>query len=257
MPSRAITLSLNADQTKKSVYLLPEGTKDARSALIAEGQKKFRKKGLSVVYLPGGEILDEGSALPATISIVYLSKGEDFLGKPVSAPGSSREPGTVSVAADESFIDEKAISQLKAVAALEGVLTACGMPDLHPGDRFPVGCAIIAEGIYPVLIGSDVGCGIALYELNATGRLADHPDRLAKRLKGLDAPWDGSASEWLSQYGLDHLFPEFDSSLGTIGLGNHFAEICRVEKIVDEEEAQRLGIRVDAVYLMGTPTSSR
>jgi len=39
------------------------------------------------------------------------------------------------------------------------------MPDLHKGDLFPIGRAIVAEGIYPPPIGSDIGCGIALFPL--------------------------------------------------------------------------------------------
>ena len=46
-----------------------------------------------------------------------------------------------------------------------GLSSAIGWPDLHKGDRFPIGCAIVAEGIYPALIGSDIGRGIALYPL--------------------------------------------------------------------------------------------
>ncbi len=55
-------------------------------------------------------------------------------------------PQKVRLFAQESYIDEKAIAQMQAVAGLEGVLGVCGMPDLHPGDRFPIGCTMIAEG---------------------------------------------------------------------------------------------------------------
>jgi hypothetical protein len=37
-----------------------------------------------------------------------------------------------------------------------------GIPDLHKGDHFPIDCENVAEGIYYALIGSDIGCGIAL-----------------------------------------------------------------------------------------------
>jgi hypothetical protein len=49
--------------------------------------------------------------------------------------------------------------------------SAIGMPDLHKGNRFPIGCAIVAEGIYPALIGSDIGCGITLYPLGVMERV--------------------------------------------------------------------------------------
>jgi release factor H-coupled RctB family protein len=70
------------------------------------------------------------------------------------------------------------------------------MPDLHKGDRFPIGCAIAAEGIYPALIGSDIGCGIALYPL---GGMPSHltPEKLASRLvgRGLDGEWKPQENE--------------------------------------------------------------
>ena len=62
-----------------------------------------------------------------------------------------------------------------------------GMPK---GDRFPIGYAIVAEGIYPALIGSDVGCGIALYLLE---RKPSHL-KLASRLyhRNLARSWYSS-----------------------------------------------------------------
>jgi tRNA-splicing ligase RtcB len=129
--------------------------------------------------------------------------------------------------------------------------SAIGMPDLHKGDRFPIGCAIVAEGIYPALIGSDIGCGIALYPL---GRIPSHltPEKLASRLynRNLDGPWDGSPRDWLARYGVTRL-TEFDESLGTVGAGNHFAEICKVDRIVDSEACGSIGLREGEIYLLG------
>jgi len=72
------------------------------------------------------------------------------------------------------------------------------MPDLHKGDRFPIGGAIVAEDKYPALIGSDIGCGIALYPI---GRIPPHltPKRLASKLynRHLDGSWDDSPRDWL------------------------------------------------------------
>jgi len=129
--------------------------------------------------------------------------------------------------------------------------SAIGMPDLHKGDRFPIGCAIVAEGIYPALIGSDIGCGIALYPL---GRIPPHltPEKLASRLynRNLDGQWDGSPRDWLARYGVTQ-YTEFDESLGTVGAGNHFAEVCKVERIVDSEACESIGLREGEMYLMG------
>lgn len=39
----------------------------------------------------------------------------------------------------KSYLDDKAIEQLKAVGRLPGVALAVGLPDLHPGSRYPIG----------------------------------------------------------------------------------------------------------------------
>jgi release factor H-coupled RctB family protein len=123
------------------------------------------------------------------------------------------------------------------------------MPDLHKGDRFPIGCAIVASGIYPALIGSDIGCGISLYPL---GKQPSHltPEKLASRLKGLDEPWEGNVKEWLALYGITQE-TEFDAeSLGTVGGGNHFAEVVTVEQMVDVEACESMGVVTGNLYLL-------
>jgi release factor H-coupled RctB family protein len=69
-------------------------------------------------------------------------------------------------------------------------------------------------------------------------------------LHGLDDPWSGSVTDWLAGYGIRDSSP-FDQSLGTVGAGNHFAEICTIERIVDETAAERLGVIDEHVYLLG------
>jgi len=250
---RPITIFLNTDQSRKTVFLLPDNDPDVKSRIIKEAQNKFRVKGINTVYLPGGVILED-NAFPPTASSCFVGKGEPFVGRAAgSSSNATRSPAEVRLFAQESYVDEKAIAQMQAVAGLEGVLGVCGMPDLHPGDRFPIGCTMIAEGIYPALIGSDIGCGIALYELSSKRlRLAKQPKKLAERLRGLDDPWEGSAAEWLRRYGLEHhdRWWDFDQSLGTVGSGNHFVEICSVESVADQAIATELGIMEDSLYLL-------
>lgn len=115
-----------------------------------------------------------------------------------------------------------------------------------------IGCAIAAEGVYPALIGSDVGCGIALYRLpGAAARYIARPTKLANFLRGLDDPWSGDVKEWLAKYGIDRASSFDAASLGTVGAGNHFAEICTLEKIVDVAASQPLRLEEDALYLLG------
>lgn len=84
---------------------------------------------------------------------------------------------------------------------------AIGMPDLHKGDRFPIGCSIAADGIYPALIGSDIGCGISVYPL---GAMPSHLtlEKLASRLvkAGLDGEWKPENGEYIEYIFFYRLF---------------------------------------------------
>jgi len=69
-------------------------------------------------------------------------------------------------------------------------------------------------------------------------------------LRGLDDPWTGSVSAWLSNYGIARVSAFDAASLGTVGAGNHFAELCSVEKIVDDTAATQLGVLAGGLYLL-------
>lgn len=173
------------------------------------------------------------------VTSVWVGKGEPYSGPPEKPA----QTGDARIIADKSYVDVKAIKQLELVGGLPGVRMAVGMPDLHPGNRyarhqgvcltatqffanrFPVGCAIAAEGIYPALIGSDVGCGIALYALASPSKSFPNPVKLASLLKGLDDPWSGSVPQWLAHYAITRRSSFDEGSLGTVGSGNHFCEV--------------------------------
>ncbi|KAJ1305995.1 hypothetical protein OPQ81_010710 [Rhizoctonia solani] len=241
MPSntRPLTIILNANQSKRTIYLLPLDATSQHSLILAEARNKFRVKSLSQIYLKGGRIFSPDQALHLDIREVWVGKGEPYVGKDTQVPGmmpidASGQDVRVDVIAEESYVDPEAVKQLKAVARLEGIVAAIGMPDLHPGNRFPIGCTIAAHGVYPALIGTDVGCGIALYRLAAMpSRFV--PSKIASKLRGRCV----------------HKESKFDNaSLGTVGGGNHFAEICVVEEIKDEEACERIGVRNGVVYLL-------
>ena len=66
---------------------------------------------------------------------------------------------------DRNRIEGNALRQLEKTADLPGIEIAAGLPDLHLGKGGPVGAAfMIRDIIYPHLIGSDVGCGMALWQ---------------------------------------------------------------------------------------------
>ena len=266
--SRTLTVILNSNHSKRFALSLKHGDATPATTILRDARNKFRSKGLSAVFLRGGVQLEDAS-VDESFTEVWVTKGEPYNGPP-AREGLSDHLGDVRVIAEKSFIDEQAIKQLNAIAVLPGVRLAVGLPDLHPGNRFPVGCAIAAgtypspsstnsatetslveDGIYPALIGSDVGCGIALYHFNPSSRSLPHPSKVAPSLRGLDEPWSGSVSDWLANYGITRS-SAFDNSLGTVGAGNHFAEICTVERIVDEALAESIGVRDGGVYLLGS-----
>jgi release factor H-coupled RctB family protein len=221
-----------------------------KATILREARNKFRVHSLSHVFLQGGTSLEQDEDIPDRTTRVWIGKGEPYNGPP-SVDTRTTDLPEVRVIAENSYIDEKAVKQLERVAALPGVRLVVGMPDLHPGNRFPVGVAVAALCLYPALVGSDIGCGIALYHLSNPSRTNPDPTKLASLLRGLDDPWSGSTEEWLSHYGVFGLSPFDRDSLGTIGGGNHFAEICKVERIVCEETAERLGIKAGGLYLLG------
>ncbi|MGE5296792.1 MAG: RNA ligase RtcB family protein [Solirubrobacterales bacterium] len=159
------------------------------------------------------------------------------------------EDGTVRLlASKKNWIEGEAVSQLKKTAELPGMRLAVGLPDLHPGRGHPVGAAFITEGVfYPQLVGNDVGCGMALWQTDLQRRKFKL-DRAVKKLDGLESPWEGDTVGWLSQY--DVASTEADLSLGTIGGGNHFAEVQDWHEIHDDAVFDGLGLQRQSLAIL-------
>jgi len=136
------------------------------------------------------------------------------------------------LASRKNWIEGEAVSQLRKTAALPGMRLAVGLPDLHPGRGHPVGAAFLTAGVfYPQLVGNDVGCGMSLWQTDLA-RQKFRQDKYVKTLRDLESPWDGDTAGWLGQYGVEPT--EADAGLGTIGGGNHFAELQDWQEIRDE-----------------------
>jgi release factor H-coupled RctB family protein len=151
-------------------------------------------------------------------------------------------------ASAQSWIEGEAVRQLYAIAKRDGVRHAVGFPDLHPGKGTPVGAAFVTEGvIYPHLIGGDIGCGVALFKTDLVRHDAKL-DRWAGLYFHLEHPWDEDVGDYLAASGLEST--EFDSDLGTIGGGNHFAEVQAVEKIHDAAVFKRMGIGKEQLVIL-------
>lgn len=151
------------------------------------------------------------------------------------------------IASDANRIDPQAVEQLHATARLPGIARVVGLPDLHAGAGIAVGAAFWSPGhIHPHLVGSDIGCGMALWESDLPVRRFK-PDAAEKRLHGLEgAIADAGAA--LAAAGLPAGLAE--TALGTIGGGNHFAEILRVEAVADAAGFAAHGLAADRIWLM-------
>jgi release factor H-coupled RctB family protein len=189
----------------------------------------------------------------------------------------------VLISGPDVWMEGEAVRQLAAVAQIEGCIHAAGMPDLHPGRGFPIGAVVATrELIHPRLVGGDAGCG-ARVVVTSVARIS--PDQLERRLRQafeaplfgdvdpsalFEAAWrsgvrglaelDGlpDALRWLAARDaiVDALPPSGDpapyragaaNALGTIGGGNHFAELARVGRVLDADAAAAIGLARDAV----------
>ena len=142
------------------------------------------------------------------------------------------------IAGPKSWIEGEAVRQLENTAQLPGVVAAWGLPGLHPSQGCPVDAVFLTHGrIYPHLVGSDIGCGMALWRTSIKPR---QPERIAKKLTrgarlehGVDDPLSYLEKAGVKPCG-------FESSLGTVGRGNHFAEILTFAEIRDEWRASTM-----------------
>ena len=152
------------------------------------------------------------------------------------------------IASPKSWIEGEAIRQLFATARLENMTLAIGFPDLHPGKGSPVGAAFVSEGtLYPFIVGGDIGCGMGLWKTDLLKRKAKL-DRWFELRFDLEHPWEGDVQERLLSSGLDST--RFNSALGTIGGGNHFAELQAIEKVYDTGAFESLELEKDNLCLL-------
>lgn len=189
------------------------------------------------------------------------------------------------IARDDVWMETNAVEQFARVAELEGCVRAAAMPDLHAG-KGPIGAVFaFQQRILPYLVGGDAGCGVLLMSTTAS---AMAPDKLEKRIRNalemdpledcdplevFDAAWssgpkglaqvagipDEIAALAENQSDLD-LGPSGDSityrdpahgrALGSVGGGNHFAEVTRVDSVRDEAAADAIGLEKGALVAL-------
>jgi tRNA-splicing ligase RtcB len=181
-----------------------------------------------------------------------------------------------------AIVRDRSLEQLENVATLPGIVDAAiAMPDIHQGYGFPVGglaATELPDGVVsPGGVGYDINCGVRLLALPVTDReLGDRRQALVHEISrsvpagtgrdsgrraDLDAVLrDGGSAvadvaedveRTESQGRLDGADGSAVSErararganqLGTMGSGNHFVELQRVDRVFDEAGAVAFGL---------------
>lgn len=148
---------------------------------------------------------------------------------------------------ERTWVAPEALPQLRKASELPGMEYVAAMPDLHPGTGSPGGAAFVSRGlIHPKLIGGDIGCGMLLCVTNLDARAS--AKRFADRMANIDGAWEGDPSPVMDRQGVSA--NGFEAALGTIGGGNHFAELQVVQSLVDEPSSTELGLTKSKVVLL-------
>ena len=161
-------------------------------------------------------------------------------------PSPPVETATVTVfASPASWIESDALAQCHQVAALDGMKHVAAMPDLHPGKAAPIGAAMTSATLYPFLVGSDIGCGIAVFPIKLK---RTDPEKLAARFPDLDRTPDDDDPAWDVVEG--DIPAGHTEGLGTVGRGNHFVELARIGTVFEPHHANRLGLAAGDLVLV-------
>jgi release factor H-coupled RctB family protein len=94
-------------------------------------------------------------------------------------------------------------------------------------------------------VGSDIGCGIAVFPVQLR---RVEPERLARRFPDLDVSPEPGDPVW-DRFDLAELDGVLDG-FGTVGRGNHFVELARIDAVHDQAHADRLAVARDDLVLI-------
>jgi len=142
------------------------------------------------------------------------------------------------IASKRNWIDSRSVETLEKITRFKGVKKVVGLPDLSVGVA-PNGMAVLTEGrIYPHLIGGDIGCGMTLFEVPLKAKKIK-VERFAKYLSKVESLDDVEVE-----------LPHLGYHLGSIGKGNHFAELHLVNEVHDQSIFEELGLGEHSLYAL-------
>ena len=247
MPEYIISLCLFDNKTNSKTAKVSESV--TYEELLKIATNKFRTKILTLLnedgYLFSNEMLK--NELKIYCSLKKLD-GKVYL-------AIEKKNVIIKVISIDSYISEESVKQLQLLEKLEGVTHIYGMPDLHLGSGCPIGSVTITDGvIHPHLMGDDIGCGMSFVKTGIL--LSDITKKKINKLAEI-IRLEGQYNNAIKSDDLVNfcngkyvtILNDYAKHMGTIGAGNHFAELQVVEKIYDNDLAQKYDINTNEFYL--------
>lgn len=251
-----IRLSICLRDNKKIIKVLLVNNDIDYDNLIIQCSKKLQTKIQEITVESGTFQID---MLRNGLMLICSPHKPNEENKDILKPLVVSLPATITIFAKTSYIHPDAVNQLKLLDKLKSVMYVAGMPDLHYGKGCPIGAVTLTKDIiYPHLIGEDIGCGMSWVQTPISSKLS------SKRIGRIsnEIHLDDFANEdmqnlirnttlcWPDNIPIINDRSSHDHKLGTIGSGNHFAELQVIDKIINIELANKLGLNDQLCYLL-------
>ncbi len=209
--------------------------------------KQVKKHENAIFYINGVEQEEWDVTRPFSDGTDVVIGDKTTIDKPVFTDSQLSQPAPVDFLHNTAYVDKEAKRQLFRAAGLPGMVSCVGMPDLHVGSgAFPVGAAFISSHIIPELVGSDIGCGMSLFPLNfmKPSRLTDKVLLRTSKVLG-EHGFPGGIDLTESNATRHPRALAHADRFGTIGGGNHFAELQVIEELFEPDTLDK-----DVAYVL-------
>jgi len=176
-----------------------------------------------------------------------------------------------------SLPEQETLNQLLEITKKEHYVSSCLLPDSHFGYQVPIGTVIKFTNdapFYPAFVGYDINCGIRFLSSNIQNVHKILIKELSKFIKLIESPLLFSEKEYYEillkggksiPFFLEEEEPKGEETdiivsqeatkrgrnqLGSLGRGNHFLEIQRIEKIFNKELAKKFNLKENCIGVM-------